>query len=252
MKRKPRGYWTLELIKAEAKKYKTRGSFYKGSPAYKAARRLGVLESICGHMSQPSFIKWTYQTLLVEALKYSTRQDFRKGSPRAADRCIDKGIMDEVCSHMVSGRRLWFKENLIVEALKYNSRVDFKRGSQTAYNAAKKLGLSDIICSHMVKGNFQSDNDALYVWNVVGTNIYKIGVTSVRLGVCRIVEVANSIGAEYKILKLIGVEDATTLEKTLLSFGKPVEWGDKHFSGMSEFRYLGNDDVEVITSLLAV
>lgn len=252
MERKPRGYWTLELLQKEALKYETRGSFYKGSPAYKAARRVGVLEKICSHMENSSFIKWTPESLSIEALKYNTRQDFRKGSPRAADRCIDKGIMDEVCSHMVSGRRVWFKENLIIEALKYSSVVDFKRGSQAAYNAAKKLGLSDSICTHMIRGDFQSDNDALYIWNVIGTNIYKIGITSVRLGVRRIVEVANSIGAEYKILKLIEVNDATTLEKTLLSFGKPVEWGDEHFNGMSEFRHLGDADVATITSLLAV
>ena len=47
MARKPRGYWTKELLQEEALKYKTRNEFNKGSKgAYKAAHRKGILDDI--------------------------------------------------------------------------------------------------------------------------------------------------------------------------------------------------------------
>ena len=45
MERKP--FWTLEAVKREAKKYKTRGTFAKGSPsAYNAAHRNEWLDQL--------------------------------------------------------------------------------------------------------------------------------------------------------------------------------------------------------------
>ena len=45
---KPHGYWTIERIKAEAKKYTSRNQFTKNSStAYHKAHKLGILDDIC-------------------------------------------------------------------------------------------------------------------------------------------------------------------------------------------------------------
>ncbi len=50
---KPPGYWQkIENLKSEARKYRTRSDFAMQSQgAYTIAKRLGVLDEICGHMS---------------------------------------------------------------------------------------------------------------------------------------------------------------------------------------------------------
>ena len=50
---KPKGYWTTELIAAEAAKYETRGQFSQGHiRAYTAAVRSGVLDEVCSNMER--------------------------------------------------------------------------------------------------------------------------------------------------------------------------------------------------------
>ncbi|QIG67871.1 hypothetical protein EVC29_071 [Rhizobium phage RHph_Y52] len=50
--KRPNGYWNdLVKLKTEAATYRHRSAFEKGSPAaFKAAKRLGVLDEICSHM----------------------------------------------------------------------------------------------------------------------------------------------------------------------------------------------------------
>lgn len=45
-------YWTFEKALAEAKKFKTRTEFSKGSKAYQYAIRVGILDEICEHMKR--------------------------------------------------------------------------------------------------------------------------------------------------------------------------------------------------------
>ena len=49
--------WSDEMLRKEALKYNTRGSFQKGSKAYQAALRRGLLDDICSHMIKNSFKK---------------------------------------------------------------------------------------------------------------------------------------------------------------------------------------------------
>ena len=50
---KPHGYWTIERIKAEAKKHNSRRQFQQKSPtAYSKASKLRVLDDICKHMKK--------------------------------------------------------------------------------------------------------------------------------------------------------------------------------------------------------
>ena len=93
--------WTLDELKREARKYKTRGEFQKNNPrAYKAGWRRNLLNEICKHMRSGREIKWTENMLRKEALKYKTRGEFERESESAYDTCRFRGVLDEVCNHM--------------------------------------------------------------------------------------------------------------------------------------------------------
>ena len=53
IRRKVRGYWSIDKLKEEALKYKTRGEFQKFSlSAYSTALRNGWLDDVCLHMTK--------------------------------------------------------------------------------------------------------------------------------------------------------------------------------------------------------
>ena len=99
-RRGPRRKWTQAALEAEAKKYTTRGNFFKGSPsAYMTAKRHGVFEDICKHMFAARFT-WTKTMIENEAKKYEARTEFFKGSRSAYSAAMRLDIMDEVTEHM--------------------------------------------------------------------------------------------------------------------------------------------------------
>ena len=95
------------------------------------------------------------ENLLKAALMYKTRGEFQKGSRGAYLSAYKKGLLDEVCSHMVLQKGdpgYWnIFENVQEEALNYKTRLEFFKGSSGAYESARKKGWLDIVCSHMVK-----------------------------------------------------------------------------------------------------
>ncbi len=96
--RKPDGYWTKEKCAMEAKKYKTRSKFQKGSNgAYDAARKNGWMEEICRHMisTQKPSGYWTKRMCFNEVQKLKTIKLFRKESPSAYQSAHRNGWMDQ-------------------------------------------------------------------------------------------------------------------------------------------------------------
>lgn len=93
--------WRYETCKAEALKYSTRYDFGRNSKgAYSAARKNGVLDEICAHMT-PAF-RWTKEALAVEANKYQTRGDFKRTDPAAYNAAIKRRILKEIAPHLTS------------------------------------------------------------------------------------------------------------------------------------------------------
>lgn len=92
--------------------------------------------------------KWSVETLRKEALKYKTIKEFIKSNINAYNSAIRKGILDDICSHMIKLRTKWTNDMLKNEALKYNTRTSFQKGSN-AYQIAYKMGILDDICTHM-------------------------------------------------------------------------------------------------------
>ena len=141
--------WTYEMLLAEARKYKTRKGFERGSPnAYHASYRRGILDDICSNMEYV-FTYWNDEMLREEALKYKTRSEFQKGSKNAYQACCYRGILDEVCSHMENVLTYWTDEMLFAEARKYKTRYEFQKGSVSAYQVCRDRGILNNVCSHM-------------------------------------------------------------------------------------------------------
>jgi len=231
--KKPANYWTVDRIRVEALKYSTRHAFKLGSQtAYAASRRKGVTDEVCSHMTS-LLTFWTKESVQHEALKYQHKSDFKRENERAYQAASHNGWFDEVCSHMVPKMK-WNFERTKEEALKYNTREDFARGTAGAYGAAKRKNWLNDVCGHM-ESNLRSDGDVLYVWQVKGTNVYKIGVTSFRLGIQRIVEVSRKMGVEFKIILMKHLNNAFGLETSLLNVLDSVELSCA-FTGSREFR----------------
>ncbi len=104
-------YWPEKKLHKEALKFKTRSEFKENSEsAYNIALKKGknFFNEICSHMpkrvdisskNNPNF-KWTTQKIHEEALKYKTRMEFKKKKSFVYDTARNRGILDEVCSHM--------------------------------------------------------------------------------------------------------------------------------------------------------
>lgn len=99
--------WTNEELHDEALKYSYRLEFQKLSKTkYNTAHRRGILDQICSHMPKNKKghkkpIKWTLETLQLEALKYANRTDFRNKSGGACAMASRRGVLQEVCAHMI-------------------------------------------------------------------------------------------------------------------------------------------------------
>jgi hypothetical protein len=146
---------TLEDLKKESLKYKTRYEFQKNSPAYQAASKRKILDQICSHMSIV-YRDWTYESMREEALKYSTRTEFAKNSP-AYQVAIKRKVIDQICSHMTFKYKYWDFDKIRMEALKYKTRYEFQKNSAGAYQSAYNTNCLDSVCSHMTLATSSSD-----------------------------------------------------------------------------------------------
>jgi predicted GIY-YIG superfamily endonuclease len=140
---------TIEEMKIESLKYKSRGEFAeKSRSTYYYALNKGLLDDICGHMTHRL---WTYDKVKLEALKYKTRSEFESRST-AYYYAIKNGILDEVCRHMTS--RFFTFESVALKALKYHNRTNFRDNDESAYNWARRNKVLDVVCAHMEISKF--------------------------------------------------------------------------------------------------
>ena len=96
----PDSGWYPEAIFEEARKYKTRSEFAKGSiGAYRAAIRLGLEDKACDHMEW-KINHYSDEELAKLAKQYKTRTDFVYEYPGAANAARNRGIWEKICEHM--------------------------------------------------------------------------------------------------------------------------------------------------------
>jgi predicted GIY-YIG superfamily endonuclease len=113
-----------------------------------------ILNAVKGGGLGGSNTIWTIDRVKEEALKYDSRNVFRLKSPSAYISAHRNGWLDDVCSHMINGRKsngYWTIDRVREEALKYNNKKSFEKGS-SSYQIAHKNGWLDDVCSHMING----------------------------------------------------------------------------------------------------
>ena len=101
-----------------------------------------------------------------------------------------------------------------------------------------------------------SDNNMIYIWEVIGElwnnlPIFKIGVTSERLGEKRIHNVRNSIGCKIRVRLLINVqgEPATHLENRIHNM-LPIIPNMGDINGKTEFRSCSYSEMDAIVEMI--
>lgn len=136
--RKQKTIWDKETCYQEAKKYKTRTEFSRGSQtACKYAHLNGWIKDYTWFEVIKN--KWTYEACYKEALKYKTKDDFRKGSVGAYGKSLKKKWMkDYYWFKERASNPKWTYETCYKEALKYKNRRDFFKGSSGACATAQK------------------------------------------------------------------------------------------------------------------
>ena len=146
----PKKKWFKANIADEAKKYKRRQKFKKGSPgAYSAARKQRILDEVCSHMESDM---WTKSKIIKVSKKYTSLKKFMNEQKGAYLYSLRKGYKDEITKHMtrkIKPKGFWNEENCHIEASKYSNRTDFMRKSSSAYNSSLVNGWLDEVCKHM-------------------------------------------------------------------------------------------------------
>lgn len=240
--------WNESLLRKEAAKYQMRSHFEKGSHgAFKAMSRFpGLLDEVL-----PAEGEYDYETCLAAALTCENRESFRSqfGGMYSWVHRNRKDLLITAFGENV----IWDDDAIRAVASKYQYRNDFFLGNRGAYIAAWRRGMLDELLPEFREGG--SDNDAIYIWRAVGQYfngepVYKIGVTSARLGTHRIERVAGRVGFEHAVVCCQQVAcRATDLEKRLLMLGDNP--GFVGFDGATEFRAMSDAVLWVALGLIS-
>ena len=108
-KNNPSFKYTDENMNEIASGYKTRTQFKKGnSSVYAIALKRGILGKICSHMPKHvdksgencATFKWTDKLIKDTALHYETRSEFKTPYSGAYKAARNRGILEQICSHM--------------------------------------------------------------------------------------------------------------------------------------------------------
>ena len=142
LKRKqlPNGYWTKELILAEARKYSSSGDFKKGNKqAYDAACNRKLIKECTWFATPKNAKKWNYDTCFAEAQKYESTTDFRVNSITAYCIARDRGWLEEY-TWLKKYVNLYNHDQCLAEAKKYQYFNDFRAQSHQFYMVARSRG----------------------------------------------------------------------------------------------------------------
>ena len=164
------------------------------------------------------------EELKAEAEKHTTKGAFQAAAPRLYGYAYRNGLLPEICDHMYDARARWTEESLQAEAAKYTTRSEFAKNSNRAYQAARDAGLLDKICAHMERKRF----DTIYISKEPGTNLYKVGLTSRRLGLNRIacVKPATELVAYVCFKPPVGAIERDLLRIGTVHHGEYRIWTD--------------------------
>ena len=122
-KQVPKDYWTYETCFQEAKKYKTKEDFRKGT------NRAALVAWNNGWMDddtwfEPTF-RWTNELCEAEARKFKTKSEFQKGNPGAYIYARKNKLLERFdwFDEIKKPNGYWTRERCEEEARKYNTNI---------------------------------------------------------------------------------------------------------------------------------
>ena len=234
----------------KGKKHKLASGHNTGK-AYKVYK---IVKEAFEHMT-PLHESWTKERILSFAKQFRNSSEFEKANASAYNLSRKYGWHEEATEHMEAIKKpngYWTYEAVTNEATKYNSRVQFQQENSGAYTAAQKMGIIEEISQHMERP--LSDRDTVYIWRAVserynGNPVYKIGITSARLGKQRITEVTRASGSKAELIVMAEIPgQAVEIEAKLLSMGGSP--GYTGFCGATEFRALSDNELNKALSII--
>jgi len=247
--------WSESEVLSEANKYSRKVDFKRGNyGAYQAACRKfpHILSTV--FRNRPS--KYTEAEMRSICSNYDSLNALsvgHRGASEALRAHFPKTLRDELFERKIKPPNYWTKDTLLESAANYETKEDFYRGNLGGYSAAVKLGILNDLG---FKPGGNSDYDIVYIWRADGQffnnlPLYKVGVTSFRLGESRIRKVAQAV--KFRPILIAYAErpdDANTIEKLILQIGhNPLLTG---FDGCSEFRAMRDEDVWLAIDILRV
>ena len=245
--------WTEEAVKAEAKKYSKRIDFERGSlGAYDAALKKfpHILQLVFGNPSQP--YKWSKAKLKAEALKYKSKRAFELGSPSAYRAALAMKLFNEI--KFPTGRFFWTEASIRDVAKDYKSKADLLLHKPNVVSAANRK-FPNLLNSIYKTRSPASSNDVIYIWQALGeffngNPVFKIGVTSSRIGSRRLKECARASGFPLEVVCFVQVWGrASDVEKELLMLGEDPKY--LKFDGSTEFRALTDSALSTALKIIS-
>lgn len=103
---------------------------------------------------------WTLENLLKEVSKYRTLKDFRTQSESAYKACLERGLKDQLLSHL-EGRTYWSHESVLKLGSTFTERNKFQSGNNSAYNYAREHKLLDLLFPHSIRSKVVWDRESV-------------------------------------------------------------------------------------------
>ena len=157
------------------------------------------------------------------------------------------GWLEEIFPSRFMRPEKYTYEELKEIAAKYESKNSFKWGDYNAYHRARTRPYFEEICSHM-KTFSKCDNDVLYLYKTNLPDIYKVGITSLRLGKRRLMELKSHSGLDFEPVLIVNLSDAKSVEKEILKLGRCPDHFE--FGGYKELRMLTQEEVNQIVDVM--
>ena len=156
-KRKPNGYWTLEICRDVCKNYDSQAELiHDHRDVYSAIKEHGwqkeCFASMKG-MKKPNGY-WTLEKCMQEASKYDSPADMKRGNPKAYTAMKSHGWYENCCAEMKSRRvpnNFWNEERIVDVLLTTKTRTEFQNAYSGAYGAATALGIYERLTKMMVE-----------------------------------------------------------------------------------------------------
>jgi len=251
---------TFEQLLERACKYERRVDFKRADDSgYKSAVRQGFINVLFPKPPRPvspprRVIRHLTEACIREiAAGFKYRADFQKADKSAAETARKMGLLPELFPGDPV-RTIRKMTNSLAKELcsEYSSRSHLQAVDPSLYAYMRNRNL---LAETFPKSLRRASNDAFYMTRMLdqwfnGLPVYKVGVTSGRLGAARIKSQNRNARAEHAVIiqPTLVVGLATDVEQYALSLGENPKFTG--FDGCTEYRAYSDQDVRAITDMV--